>query len=112
MLREFEREGCKAALVLAKERAIDPDSCRRHGTFEINEDALACGRLRQLEATPIGGDEFVILVVEVVPGQADVSMRNDDALKLRVVEIRGFRALDGRRVITPVAIDRQMQSRR
>ena len=88
MLCEFKREGCKAAFVFAEEDAVDPDSGSSHGTFEINEDTLACGGLRQFEAAPIGGDEFVILVVEVVPGQVDVGMRNNDAFKLRIVEIR------------------------
>jgi len=41
---------------------------------------MAAARLK-LETTPVAGHELVGLFVKAVPGQADVGMRNDDALK-------------------------------
>ena len=92
MLCEFEREGCKATLVFAEKNAVDPDGGSGHGAFKIHEDTLACRSLRHFEPSPIGGDEFVILVVEVVPGQCNIRVRDDDWFKLRIVESDCFGA--------------------
>ena len=62
---------------------------------------------RQLEAAPIDGDEFVGLVVEAVPGQLDVGVRDDHLLESGVVEVFAVRGFGLRRAIAPVAVDGQ-----
>ncbi len=87
MRREVEGEGRVAALVFAEAHAVDPDGGGGHHAFKIHENALAVRFRRQLEAAAIDGDELIGLVVEAVPGQADIGVRNRPRAQTRIVEI-------------------------
>jgi hypothetical protein len=52
------------------------------------EHALAAPRRLRAEVAAIDGDEFVALVVEAVPRQIDVGVRQRDALEFGIVEAR------------------------
>ena len=84
---EFEGEGREAALVFAEARAVDPDRGGGHYAFEVDEDALAARFGGQLEAAAIDRDELIGFLVEAVPGQRDVGVRNDHALERGIVEL-------------------------
>src|SRR5258708_20549398 len=107
MFRELEREGCVTAFVFAKVVVIDPDSrsCRR--TLEVDEDALAARGARQLEMTSIGRDKLILLVVERVPGEHSVGVRNDHMCEGFIVELPLVIALDYLGAEAPAAIRRQ-----
>ena len=104
---EFEGEGREAAFVLAEIVAVDVNGRGSHCAFEVDEDALAFRGGGILETAAVGRDELVHLVVKVMPRHLDVGMRDDDALKRRIIEGRSFSAGDLRWLITPVAIDRE-----
>ncbi len=107
MLRQLERKWSEPAAIFSEANSIDPHRRRRHDAFKVDKDALSRRAARQFEPPSIGRDEFVFLIVEVMPGQLDVGMRNDYALKLCVVEIGCLRSIDLRRAIAPVAIHGQ-----
>ena len=110
MRSEVKRKRRVSALVLAQALAIDPDGGSGHGAFKIHEDALAPGLGRKFEAAAVAGDEFIAFFVKAVPGQADVGMRNHDALISGVVEIAGVRAFRHGATEAPVAIHGQHQA--
>ena len=56
-----------------------------------------------------GALQVQLLIVKAVPRQFNVGMRNDDALKSRVVKILFVPALNIRVAVTPVAVHRQDQ---
>ena len=103
--RQVERKRRVAAFVLAETHAVDPDRGGGHHAFEIDEHVLAAASGGQLEAAPIDGDEFVGLVVEAVPGQADIGVGNDDAIEAGIVELAAVGALRERLAVAPVPID-------
>ena len=74
--------------------AVDPDSGGGHHAFEVDEDALASRFRRKLEAAAIERDELVGLLVEAVPRQRDVGVRDHDAIEIGVVEIFVVPAFD------------------
>src|SRR5258705_8879377 len=102
---EIERERCVATFVFAEARAINPDSGGGHDAFEVDKNVAAGGFRWELETAAIDGDELVRLIVEAVPGGADVGVRNDNAFEGGVVELAGVRAFDNGFVETPIAID-------
>ena len=104
---QVKRKRRVPALVLSQARAVDPYRGSGHDAFKIHEDAMAAGFGRKFEAPAIAGDELVVLFVETVPGQADVGVRNDDALISRVVEIPSMRAFHHGAAVAPVAIHRK-----
>src|SRR5882724_865408 len=104
---EIERERCVATFVFAEARAINPDSGGGHDAFEVDKNVAAGGFRWELETAAIDGDELVRLIVEAVPGEADVGVRNDNAFEGGVVELAGVRAFDNGFVETPIAIDRK-----
>jgi len=104
---EFEGEGREAALVLAERGAVDPDGGGGHGAFEVDEDALAARGGWGFESAAIGRDELVGFVVEVVPGQMHVGVRNHDSLKGGVIEVGCVGAFDFAGMVAPTAIDGQ-----
>ena len=76
-----------AALVLAQVHTVDPDCGRGHYAFKINEDVLALRLDRQTETPAVEGNELIRFVVEAVPGQANIGVRNHHAFKCGVVEL-------------------------
>ena len=101
---ELKGEGREASLVFAERDAVDPDCGGRHGAFKVDEDTFASGGRGILEATPIGGDKLVVLVVEAMPRQLHIGMGNDNSFEGRIVETGEMRALYFGWVIAPVAI--------
>src|SRR5262249_18476635 len=83
---EMEGERRVAAFVFAELGAVDPDGGGGHGAFEIDEDVFAARFGGELEFAAVERDEFVALVIETVPGELRVGVRNHDAFELRVVE--------------------------
>src|SRR6185437_15282198 len=106
MRRQLKRERRKPTLIFAESDAVDPDRRCRHHAFEIDKDAFTSSVSRILEATPIGRDKLIILVVEVVPWKTHIRVRNDDAFKRRVIKPWSVCAFNFRWMIAPVAIDR------
>ena len=109
---KVKRERRVSALVLAQPLAVDPYRGSGHGPFEIHEDALAPGLGWKLEAAAVAGDELIAFFVKAVPGQANVGMRNHDALVSGVVEIAGVRPFRDGAAEPPVAIHGQNQASR
>src|SRR5215831_11768982 len=107
MLCQLKREWRESSAIIPEQLSVDPHRRRRHHAFEIDEYTFPLGAFRKFEPPPIGRDELVIFVVEAVPGQFDICMRNDNSLKLGVIEVRPLRPLDLRRMKTPVPIYRQ-----
>jgi hypothetical protein len=84
---KVKRERCVAALVLSHAGAVDPHRGGGHDAFKIHEDAMAAGLGWKFEAPPVAGDELVALLVKAVPGQPEVRMRHDDALKTGIIKV-------------------------
>src|SRR5690242_4427417 len=78
---QFEAKRRVAALVFSELVAIQVDGRGSHHAFEIDKNALAHGRLGQLEVATIGRDKCVVVLAEAVPRQLDIGVGNYDALK-------------------------------
>ncbi len=90
--RDLETERRVTALVLVELVPVHGDRGGGHGTGEIQEDAFALPFRQRAEVTPVGGDELEAALIETVPGQAHVGVRQGDLLPRRIVEIRGRNA--------------------
>ena len=109
MWRQIERERRVAALVLAELHSVDPNCRGGHDTFEVDEDTLAARLGGKPKTTPVNGYKLILLVVEAVPGQADIRVGNYNALKRRVVELPRVHSFDKCLVVTPISVDRKNQ---
>ena len=78
------------ALVLAEACAVEPHRGSGHHAFKVHKHALPAGFGWKLEMAPVDGNEFVVLIVEAVPGQADIGVRNHHPLETGIVEVAGF----------------------
>src|SRR5580700_4277350 len=92
--RQIERKRRVATFVLAQPHTIDPNGRGGHDTFEVHENALAASLWGQTKTTPVNGNKLILLVVEAMPGQPDIRVRNNDVIKPRVVELRRVRSFD------------------
>lgn len=86
--RDIEAKWRIATLVFAQLGAIDPHFGRGHGSFEVHESAVRGRGGGDLEPAAVGGDKLVRLVVEAMPGQRNIGMRDCDSLEVRVVEVQ------------------------
>ena len=110
MRRELERKGRVATFIFAEQNAVDPDGRGGHGSFEVDEGALASRSGRSSKHAAVGGKELVARVIEVVPGYARVGVGEDDALELAVIKGRSMRSFDLVGCVAPAAVDRQDQA--
>ncbi len=108
--RELERKRRVAALVFAEALAVEPHGARRHGAVEVHEDVLAAGLRRNAEVAAVGGDELRAFLVEAVPREPLVGVRDDDALEFGIVEGARARVLHALRREAPVAIHAQHEA--
>ena len=94
MLRQLEAERRVAALVLLELVPVDRNGGGSHGSAEIQEDSFSLPRGHGPEVAAVGGDELEVRLVEAVPGQAHVGVRQGDLLPRGIVEagIRHARA--------------------
>src|SRR5690349_1827321 len=76
-----------SSFVFAEACAVDPDGRRGHHTFEVDEHVLAFGRWRKFEAAAVKGDELIRLLIKAVPGKRNIGVRDDDLVKLGVIEV-------------------------
>ena len=79
--RQVEGERRVATFVFAELGAVDPDGGGGHHAFEVDEDVLASGFRGKLEAATVERDELVGLLVEAVPREPDVGVRDGDAVE-------------------------------
>ncbi len=112
MRRELKGKGRKSALVLAQADAVEPDRGGGHDAFKVDKDTPAAGFGGQAEAAAIDGDKLVGLLVEAVPGLADIGMGHSDAGKAGVVEVAGVGGGRGLGAIAPIAVDGQHHASR
>ena len=110
MRREFERKGRVSTLVFAEQNSVDPDGRRDHGSFEVDEYALASRSGRSSKRAAVRGEELVARVIEVVPGHARVGVGKDDALEVAVIKGRSMRSFDLVGCVAPAAVDGQDQA--
>src|SRR5580658_10432211 len=101
---QIERKRRVATLVLAQPHAIDPNGRGGHDPFEVDENALATCLRGQTKTTPVNGNKLILLVVEAMPGQPDIRMRNDDVIKRRIVELPAVCSFDEGPVVPPIPI--------
>ena len=94
-------------LCIRETRAVDPYGRGGHHPFEIYEDALALGGGRKFEAPPIERDKLVSLLIEAVPRQSNVGVRDDDLIKPGVVEILIVPSFNDSAAVAPFAVDGQ-----
>lgn len=85
MLGQLEGKRRVASAVFAELRAVEVDGGCGHNAFEVDEDAPSVSG-GDVERATVKRDELIGLVVKAVPGQANVSVRDDDAGKAGVVE--------------------------
>src|ERR1017187_9180621 len=110
MRSQLERERRKSAFILAEKRAIDPYRRGGHCPFEIHKHAFSSRVPRIFEPPAISRDKCIFLLIEAVPRQLNVGVRNSHDLKRRIIEIRSVSAIHFRRVVPPTAIHRQYRS--
>jgi hypothetical protein len=101
---------CIAALGAARHRLsaephdTDPDRGGGHDTLEVDENVAASRFGRQFEAPAVNGDKLIGFVVEAVPGQADIRVRNDDAFESGVVELAPARTFNKRFAVSSMPV--------
>lgn len=76
----------------------------RHG-FKINKNMAATSSRREFEAATVKGHKLVGLIVEAAPRQFNVSVRNYNTLKSRLVKILLMPSVNNRPVVAPVAVE-------
>src|SRR5580704_2579022 len=86
MRRQLKGEWRVSALILSQPCSVDPDGRGGHYAFKVNENVLSARFRRKLEATAIKGHELVSLLIETMPWQGGIRMRDHDLLKSGVVE--------------------------
>src|SRR5258708_18273052 len=79
--RQLKRKWRVPPSILSDTCAINPHGGGSHRSFEIYEHSLAAGVLWKLEMAAINRNELVNLLVKPVPGQAHVSVGNNNTLK-------------------------------
>src|SRR6266853_4669798 len=79
--RQLKEKWRVSPSILSNARAVDPHGGGSHRSFEIYEHSLAAGFLWKLEMAAINRNELVSLLIEPVPGQAHVSVGNNNTLK-------------------------------
>jgi hypothetical protein len=57
------------------------------------------------DTDPDRGGNHINLIIEAVPGQADIRVRNDDAFESGVVELAPTRAFDKRFAVSSMPVD-------
>src|SRR5450755_2012691 len=110
MRREVKGERRVASLVLAQPLSVDPHGGSGHDAFKVHEDAVAARLGRKLGPAAVTGDELVAFFVKAVPGQANIGVRNHDALISGVVEIARVHSFHDCAAISPVPVQGQNQS--
>jgi hypothetical protein len=103
--RQIKGKRGVAALVLAEAHAVDPNGRGGHHPFEVDENAFAARLRWQTKTPPINGHKLILLFVEAVPGQPDIRVRNNDALKRGVIKLPRVHSFDNCAVVTPIPVD-------
>src|SRR5215472_1812652 len=98
------------SFIFTEPYAIDPHRRCQHRALKIDENMPAARLGGQLESPPIHGYEFVGFVIETVPRQGHVRVRQNHTFKCGVVEILFVCRRNDRAVVPPVAVDRQNYS--
>jgi hypothetical protein len=107
VLSEFETEGSIATAILSKTLAVAPDSGSQHHAFKVDKDPLVIRTRRQVERTPIRGDELIIAVIEAVPWQDNIRVRDCDASKPGIIEARLVYVGGGLVGVAPASVKRK-----
>src|SRR5207302_4972173 len=104
---QIEGKGRVSALVFAEACAVDPNGGSGHHAFEIDEHVLAFGRGRKFEAAAVKGDELIRLLIKAVPWKRNIGVRDDDLVKLGVIERLVVAAFRLSTAVSPFAVDGQ-----
>src|SRR5437588_2383162 len=103
--RQIEREWSVSSFVFAQLRCIDPNRRSGHRSFEVDKHMLPTRFRRKLETTTIAGYKFIRFLVETMPRNSNISVRNDHALVTGVIEIASVRRFGYVPVVAPVPVD-------
>ena len=79
MLRQLKGERSITTLVLAELLPVDPYRRSRHRPFEIDKNPLTSLRTWQLEMPAVRRNELILLIIEGVPWQRLIRVRNHNA---------------------------------
>lgn len=79
MRREFQRERRVPAAVFLKSVVVQADLGRGHRSIKVYKDALSGPFLRRAELAAIERDDLEGLVIEGMPGELHIGMRQVDA---------------------------------
>ena len=72
---------------IRRDASVDPDGGSGHHAFEVDKDMLASAAGGKLETAAVERDEFIALLIKTVPGKRNIRVRDDDLVKLGVIEI-------------------------
>src|SRR5260370_29700968 len=106
VLCQLKGERRVAALVLAEFLSVDPNGRSRHYCFEIDKYPLTSCCIRQLEVATVCRNELILVVIERVPRQDLVRVRDYYVRERRVVELSAGIAFDKLRAEAPATIHR------
>ncbi len=110
MSGQLKRKWREPALIFAQRNAVDPDGRGRHRSFKVKENTLAFQGPRRFEASAVSRNKLVGLVVEAMPWQEHVGVRNDSLLESRIIKFDCFGSLHLARGIAPATIDRYVDA--
>src|SRR5260370_37282174 len=110
MSGQLKRKWREPALIFAQRNAVDPDGRGRHRSFKVKENTLAFQAPRRFEATAISRNKLVGLVVEAMPWQEHVGVRNDNLFKTGIIKFNCLGPLHLARGIAPATIDRYVDA--
>src|SRR5687767_10224505 len=112
MRSDLEGKSSVAAAILAESLTVQRNGGRSHHAVEIDEHSSSIQSRRHPEVTPVQRNKLIFLVVEAMPRQQLVRMRNGDASEGGVVEARACAAGDVFLAVQPLVIQRENASLR
>src|SRR5215467_306086 len=83
---QFERKRCVAAAIFPESLTVEPYGGSGHDSAEVNEHAALTQFKRHWEVPAINRYKLILLVIESMPRQELVRVRNGDSLESSVVE--------------------------
>src|SRR5215469_11261729 len=86
--RQFERKRCISSFVFAKWMPIDPDCAGCHCAFKVHKKPFTASTRGYSEVPPVRRNELVLCIVEAVPGEKFVRVRQYDRRELFILKSR------------------------
>src|SRR5580698_4891921 len=110
MRSEIETERRVSAPVFSDPRAVDPHGGCRHHAFEVDKYVPSARFRRELEMTPITGNELIGLLVKTVPGHTNIGVGNNHPFIGEIVEALKVRPFYHLAAVKPAAIHGENQT--